>query len=80
MQSFREDKVRLPILGGMLKETGKEGMDPRGERFMKLEEREVDQEKTKIASNEEILSGRNPHELAGLEWSKICSIFISRVF
>ena len=34
---------------------------------MKLEEREVDQEKTKIASNEEILSGRNPHELAGLE-------------
>jgi hypothetical protein len=49
-------------------------------RFMKLEEREVDQEKTKIASNEEIFSGRNPHELAGLEWSKICSIFVSRVF
>ena len=47
---------------------------------MKLEEREVDQEKTKIASNEEIFSGRNPHELAGLEWSKICSIFVSRVF
>ena len=46
---------------------------------MKLEEREVDQEKTKIASNE-IFSGRNPHELADLEWSKICSIFVSRVF
>ena len=27
MQSFREDKVRLPILGGMGKETGREGME-----------------------------------------------------
>jgi hypothetical protein len=48
IQSFREDKVGLPILGGMWKETGKEGMDPRGERFMKLEEREVDQERQNL--------------------------------
>jgi hypothetical protein len=31
----------------------------------------VDQERAKIASNVEILSGRNPDELAGLVWSKI---------
>ena len=67
--------MRLPILGGMGKETGSHE-----DRSWNLKEREVDQEKTKIASNEEIFSGRNPCELAGLEWSKICSIFVSRVF
>ena len=28
IQSFREDKVGLPILGGVGKETGREGMEP----------------------------------------------------
>jgi hypothetical protein len=31
MQNFREDMVGLPILGGMGKETGREGMEIWGE-------------------------------------------------